>query len=54
MSHALNIARALFPNITGADWRAMLKRSWTRNEAQISMRQKLTPGKIYLLRKDGL
>lgn len=50
-----NAAKALFPTITSADWREMHRRSpWIRNDAQIALRQKLTPGKIYLLRKHGL
>lgn len=50
-----NSARLLFPTIHARDWRAMHRRElWIRNEARIALRQKLTPGKIYLLRKDGL
>lgn len=48
-------ARVLFPVITPAMFAAAIRRSeWTRNEIQIRIREKLTPGKIYLLRKDGL
>lgn len=48
-------ARVLFPLITPRMFSQAIRRSsWTRNEVQIRIREKLTPGKIYLLRRDGL
>lgn len=48
-------AKFLFATITDADWAKFFKRApWVRNEKQIRIREVLTPGKIYLLRKDGL
>jgi hypothetical protein len=48
-------ARVLFPLVTPRMFSVAIRRSlWTRNEVQIRIREHLTPGKIYLLRKDGL
>jgi hypothetical protein len=48
-------ARVLFPLVTPAMFALAAKRSlYTRNEVQIRIREKITPGKIHLLRRDGL
>ena len=48
-------AKHLFPTISNTDWhRALIRAQWSRNMVLIRIRAKLTPGKIYLIRKDGL
>lgn len=48
-------AKHLFPTISSTDWhQALVRAKWSRNMVLIRIREKLTPGKIYLLRKDGL